>query len=122
MRIAGNKTTSLWEWVLVFGSLAAVVALTEVAGIAPVWQTASAYTVIVFVCLTVALRSAWGRPNFWIALIVALLLHSLAVVSAIREFPRTTQNFHGVPLIACGLVESLVLLSFLWRASMKKSS
>ena len=122
MRIAGNKTTTLWEWVVIFGSVAAVVALTEVAGIAPVWQTASTYTVIVFVCLIVALRSAWSRPNFWRALIVAFVLHALTVFSAIREFPRTSQEFHGILLIASGLVEGLLLLGFLWRASAKKSS
>jgi hypothetical protein len=122
MRIAGNKTTTLWEWVVIFGSVAAVVAITKVAGIAPVWQTAFAYTVIVFVCLIVALRSAWSRPNFWRALIVALVLHALAVFSAIREFPRTSQEFHGIPLIASGVVEGLLILSFLWRASTKKSS
>src|SRR5712691_1955233 len=113
MRIAGNKTTTLWEWVVIFGSVAAVVAMTKVAGIAPVWQTASAYTVIVFVCVIVPLRPAWGRPNFWRALIVALVLHTLIVFSAIREFPRTSQEFHGIPLIASGLVESLLILSFL---------
>jgi hypothetical protein len=70
----------------------------------------------------VPLRPAWGRPNFWKALIIALILHSLIVFSAIREFPRTSQKFHGIPMMAFGLVECLLILAFLWRASMKKIS
>jgi hypothetical protein len=121
MRMAGHKTATLWEWVVIFGSVAATIAITKVAGIAPVWQTATAYTVIVFVCVIVSLRPAWGRPNFWRALIVALALHALTVFSVIREFPRTSQEFHGIPLIASGMVEGVIILGFLWRASMKKA-
>ena len=121
MRLAGSKITTLWEWVAIFGSLVAVVVLTEVAGVAPVWQTASAYTVIVFACVIVPLRPAWGRPNFWKALMIALILHSLIVSSAIREFPRTILEFHGITQMASGVVEGLLILGFLWRASKGKS-
>ena len=122
MRIAGHKTGTFWEWVVILGSAAAAIAITKVAGIAQAWQTATAYTVMLFVCVIVALRPAWGRPNFWRALIVAVVLHALTVFSAIREFPRTSQEFHGIPLIASGMVEGLLILGFLWRASTKKSS
>jgi len=122
MRIAGHKTGTFWEWVVIFGSVAAAIAITKVASITQAWQTASGYTVILFVCVIVALRPAWGRLNFWRALIVALVLHALTVFSAIREFPRMSQEFHGIPLIASGMAEGLLILGFLWRASTKKSS
>jgi hypothetical protein len=113
---------TFWEWVAIFGSIVVTLVITEIANVAPVWQTAFAYTVIVFVCVLIALRPAWGRPHFWRALIVALVLHALTVFFAIREFPRTSEEFHGIPLIAFGAVEGLLILGFLWRASTKKTT
>jgi hypothetical protein len=112
---------TFWEWVAIFGALAVTILGTQKANLSLVWQTASAYTVVLFVCLVVALRPVWGRPNFWMGLAAALVLHSLAVFSVIREFPRTSQEFHGITLIASGCVEGLLILGFLWRASKKKS-
>ena len=121
MRVAGHKTLNFCEWVAIFGALAVTILVSRAANLSVVWQTASSYTVILFVCLIVALRPAWGRPKFWRALAVALVLHALVVFSVIREFPRTSQEFHGITQMASGVVEGLLILGFLWRASKKKS-
>jgi hypothetical protein len=122
VRIAGGKTSTFWEWVAIFGGMAVTIAATEALGVAPKWESASVYTVIVFVVVITAMRPAWGRSNFWRALAVAFLLHTLAIFFAMRELvPATSRGIHGIPMILSGMVEALVIASFLWRASKKKS-
>jgi hypothetical protein len=120
MRIAGHKNLTFWEWVVIFGSVVAAIAVTRVVGITVKWQTATIYTVIVFAVVIIALRPAWGRSNFWRALAVAFLMHTLAIFFAVQELlPAMSQGIHGIPLIVSSMVECLLISSFLWRASMK---
>jgi hypothetical protein len=123
MRVAGHRRLSPWEWVAIFGILAISVAGSKAAIFSPVWQNVVEYTSVVFACLCIALRSAWGRRSFWLALAVAIAVHCIAVLFAVREFPATVaRDFHGFPQIASGVLEGLLILGFLWRASTKKSS
>ena len=114
---------TLWEWVAIFSGVVVTIVTTKAMGVAPKWETASVYTVTVFAVVIIALRPAWGRSNFWRALVVAFLLHMLAIFFAMRELlPATSQGIHGIPMTVSGMVEGLLIAGFLWRASMKKAS
>jgi hypothetical protein len=123
MRAAGHRNLSFWDWAAIFGIGVAVIAGTKIADISQVWQNVAAYTAIIFTVLCVALRPAWGRGRFWLALAVAFAVHSTTMFFAVREFPATVARyFHGVPQIAFGIIEGVLILSFMWRASTKKRS
>ena len=102
--------------------MAATIAAVRTADVYQEWEVPSVYTVIVFVSVVTSLRPAWGRPSFWRALTAAFLAHVLGIFFAIREFPAIRTGFHGLILLIPGIVESLLIASFLWKASMKKSS
>jgi hypothetical protein len=122
MRVAGRRGLSLWEWVAIFGIVVAAIGGTKAANVSRIWQSVAIYTAIIFTCLCVALRPAWGRTNFWLAMAACFIVHSVAMFFAVREFPAiVARDFHGVPQFAFGIVESLVIASFLWRASKKTS-
>lgn len=123
MRVAGHRRLTFWELIAILTIVVATIAATKGANLSRVWQTVAAYTAIVFAVISVALRPAWSRANFWLALAVSFIAHSTAVFFAIREFPATVaRDFHGVPLIMSGIIEGLLIASFLWRASTKKRS
>jgi len=114
---------TLWEWVAIFSGVVVTIVTTKAMGVAPKWETASVYTVTVFAVVIIALRPAWGRSNFWRALVVAFLLHALAIFFAMQELlPATSQGIHGIPMIVSGIAEGLLIAGFLWRASIKKAS
>jgi hypothetical protein len=123
MRIAGRKTATFWEWVAIFIAVGVTITSTNVTDVAPKWETASVYTVIIFIVVIAALRPVWSRPNFWRALVIAFLLHTLALFVAMRELvPSTSQGIHGIPMIVAGMMEGFLIASFLWRAATKKLS
>ena len=64
-----NSSITFWEWVTIFLGLAAAIGFSKVAGLSPKWEHATAYTVIVFAVLIIALRPAWRKPLFWFQLI-----------------------------------------------------
>lgn len=113
MRIAGRKTLTLWEWAAIFCSVVVTIAATKALGVAPKWETASVYTITVFAVVIIALRPAWGRSNFWRALLIAFLLHTLAIFFAMRELlSATSKGIHGIPMIVSGMVEGLLIAGF----------
>ena len=120
MKIAGRKNSTFWEWTVLFGSMAATIAAVKAIGVSQKWEAPAVYTVIIFVVVVISLRPAWGRANFWRALIVIFLIHTLGIYFAIREFPILNAGFHGMLLTLAAVVEGLVIASFLWRASIKK--
>jgi hypothetical protein len=114
---------TLWEWLAIFSGVAGTIATTKAIGAAPNLETASVYTFTVFSVVIVALHPAWGRSSFWRALVVAFLIHTLALFFAMRELlPATSQGIHGIPMIVSGMVEGLLISGFLWRASMKEAT
>ena len=115
-----HKNLTFWEWVAIFGSGAIVIAITEILNVAKVWQDAAFYTVGIFVCVIVAMRPDWGR-SFWVALSGLLLLHTVGVFFFIREFPATSREFHGPPLIIFFAIEGLFIAGFLSRTAKKKA-
>src|ERR1700737_482929 len=119
MKIAGSKSRTFWEWVVLFGSMVGTIVAVRTAGVSPKWEAPSVYTVIIFAVVVTSLRPAWGRPNFWLTLTAAFLVHVLAIFFAIREFPVIRAGFHGLILLIPGIVEGLLITSFLWKASMK---
>lgn len=122
MRVAGGKTSSIGEWIVLFGALALAVAITEFVGVSKKWENAIVFTVLVFTSVVLALRPAWGRRAFWSGLIAVFLFHCIVIVAIEQSTPPTSEGPHGLPLIEAGMVEGVLILGALWRRSMKSNS
>ena len=81
------------------------------------WEHAFVYTALVFVVTTVALRPIWSRPFFWQALSIALLLHLMAISLITNMLPRDSGGIQGLPFIAMGIGECLLIANTLWRVT-----
>jgi hypothetical protein len=122
MRVAGGKTLSIGEWVVVFGAVALAVAITEFVGVSQKWEHAIVFTVLVFTAVVIALRPAWGRRAFWPNLIAIFFLHCIAIVVVEQSLPPTSAGPRGLPLVAVGMAEAVLIASVLWKRSMKSNS
>jgi len=120
--MVGGKNTTIWEWVIVFGTLAAAIVLSTVADLAPKWEHALVYTVIVFTTVCIALRPAWRRPAFWRGLATIFSIHTLAIYRLTLALPAESRGIRGVPLIAACMAECLLIGSVLWRISSRRPS
>jgi hypothetical protein len=77
--------------------------------------TAAGYTVIVFACLTMALRPAWPRLRLWVDLVVLLVLHvalALPLVNLLNSHSIRLNWAIALPFVAA---ELLLALGVLWR-------
>jgi hypothetical protein len=112
-----GKNTSFFEWVIIFGSLIAVIATSEALRISEKWESACAYTIMVFVVVVISLRPTWGRSIFWWRLAGVFVIHVL-LISIITQFlPATSQGFSGIPMIIAGIAEVLMVGTILWRGT-----
>jgi len=93
-RLDANSWTqdwTFWEWVVIFGSVAAAIAITKVAGIAK-YANCIRLHVIVFVCVIV--RSVLpGAASISGGIDSCAVLHALTVFSAIESFLGRVRNF-----------------------------
>ena len=121
MKIAGGKKLTFWEWVIVFGAVAAAIAASSVAGLSPKWEHAFVYTVIVFATVIIVLRPAWGRPAFWRGLTIVFLVHISGTSLITQALPPENRGIRGLPLIAACIVEGLLIVSILWKTSHRRS-
>lgn len=117
-----GKTLSIGEWVVAFGIVALAVAIAEFVGVSQKWEHAIVFTVLVFTAVVIALRPAWGRRAFWPSLIGILLLHCIAIVVIEQSLPSTSSGPHGLPMVAVGMAEAVLIASILWKRSMKSNS
>ena len=83
---------------------------------------ASAYTVGIFVLLTITLRPAWHRFRLWIDLLVALALHSLVILSLVKLLDAHSMRLNWALALPFVGVELLLLLGLLWRRNVRDSS
>ena len=120
MRMAGGKTSTVWEWVTVFGLAALAVIGAEMSALSQKWEDAVVYTTMVFVGVMLALRPAWGRSAFWWNLLPAFVGHVIAImviVSAIQT------GEHGIPkafLVVAGMIEGVFLITVLWKRTVAR--
>jgi hypothetical protein len=122
MRVAGGKTLSIGEWVVAFGVVALAVAIAEFVGVSQKWEHAIVFTVLVFTAVVIALRPAWGRRAFWPSLMAIFLLHCIAIAVVEQSLPPTSAGPHGLPLVAVGMAEAVLIAGVLWKRSMKSNS
>lgn len=80
------------------------------------------YTVIVFTAVIIPLRPAWGRIKFWRNLAPIFLLHVLAVVVIEQSLPSSSEGPHGLPVVAAGMAEAVLIAGVLWKSSMGSSN
>jgi hypothetical protein len=122
MRVAGGKTLSIGEWVVAFGVVALAVAIAEFVGVSQKWEHAIVFTVLVFTAVVIALRPAWGRRAFWPSLMGIFLLHCIAIAVIEQSLPSTSSGPHGLPMVAVGMAEAVLIASILWKRSAKSNS
>ena len=110
---------TVWEWIALWGSGGAAVAIAAALGLDQKWTDVVVFTVIIFVCLVTAGREYWNRRAFWLSLLVAFAFHTFFYVLLVLVLPLGRFGFPKLVLIVAGMAEILLILAFLWRA-MKK--
>jgi hypothetical protein len=121
MHVAGRKTLSIGEWVARIGVVALAVAIPKFAGISQKWGNTIVFTVLVFSGAVIVLRPAWGRRAFWSSLIAVFLFHCIVLAAVEQGLLPTSEGPRGLPMIAAGMVEGLLILGVLWRRSMRST-
>jgi len=93
----------------------------RVADVERQWEVVSEYTAGVFAVVVMAFRFAWGRSKLWQSLGVAFFVHLVVICITMKELPAAIGIlFHGITLPIVGIVESLLIGSFLWRTIRKR--
>jgi hypothetical protein len=116
MRVAGSRTFTVLEWVVLFGLGIAAVAITESIGVQQKWEDGIVYTVALFTILVIVLRPAWGRPRFWRTLALLFALHVAGAIFLLSTLPLDSR--YGVPKLVWSFalaVEGLMMATVLWR-------
>ena len=114
-----HEKSSILEWVIILGLTVCAIAVSEVAGLTPLWQDAVIYTVIVFAVVLTALRPPWGRREFWQSLAAVFIGHTFVLLwalLALQEFPARRR--YGMPkllLVPVGAVEAVFIGGVLWN-------
>jgi|ERR1700722_4837560 hypothetical protein len=119
MRLAGRKTLSIGEWVVMFGVVAFAIAIAEFVGFSQKWGNAIIFTVLVFTALVIALRPAWGRRAFWSSLVAVFFFHCIVLAAVEQSLPPTSEGPRGIPMIEAGMLEGLLIAGVLWNRSMR---
>lgn len=122
MQVEDGKKLSATEWLVVFGLVGLAVAFAEFAGISQKWETAVVYTVIVFSAVVIPLRPVWDRKTFWRGLVPIFLLHVIAVIIIEQSLPPGSRGPRGLPLVAVGMGEAVLIGSVLWKRSIRSKS
>jgi hypothetical protein len=81
--------------------------------------TAAGYTVIVFACLTMALRPAWPRLRLWVDLVVLLALHVALVLPLVNLLNSHSIRLNWAIALPFVAVELLLALGVLWRRNVR---
>jgi hypothetical protein len=73
------------------------------------------YTVIVFSTLTIALRPAWKRLQFWVDLLVLLALHGVLLLLLLHLLDVHSIRLNWALALPVVAIEVLFALGVLWR-------
>jgi hypothetical protein len=115
MHLSGQKEFTVWEWVILFGLMAAAFAMAEVFGLSRKWEDGVVYTVVLFAVVVLALRPAWGRPAFWQNLVVLFALHVVGMIVVVSVLPV---GRYGIPKLVWSIAlmaEALLIGGVLWK-------
>ena len=115
MQLEGGKGFRFWEWIVIFGALAAGIAITARLSIRQGVSDIVIYTIVVFTVVLLALRQAWQSLTFWTSLLIAFCFHTIAAVIVLNIGRLRNQRFTGLPLIVVGVVEGLSIAAFVWK-------
>jgi hypothetical protein len=116
-----ESTFSLTEYVIIGGVVAASIGLSLALRLSPKWEHGVEFTVLLFAVLIMALRPVWREPFFWRGLAVAFLAHVTVAWLVTRALPSDSRGIRGVPALAIGMIEGLLLLNVLWVSSKRRS-
>lgn len=82
----------------------------------------SAYTVIVFASLVMALRPTWRRLRLWVDLVILLGLHVALVLPLVNLLDSHSIRLNWAVALPFMALELLVFLGLLWRRNVSDSS
>jgi hypothetical protein len=123
MRTSVKQPFTFWEWIIILGSVVATILIMRVADVGRQWEVVSEYTAGVFAAVVMTFRFAWGRSKLWQSLGVAFFVHVVVICVTTQELPVAIEIlFHGIALPIMGIVESLLIGSFLWRTLRKRTT
>jgi len=103
--MAGQKESTILEWVILLGLTACAIALCEVIGLTQMWEDCVVYTVVVFTVVLRALRSEWGQKEFWESLALVFTGHMVVVLVVLLELPPRRFGIPKLLLVPIGGME-----------------
>lgn len=105
-----------WSFVFVAGGLGLVGIWASDSGLVSVNEAkATVFTLVVFIALAMALRTAWRRPRLWADLLIALALHVAFFLPIINLLDSRSVRLNWIMALPVVLMEFLLLLGLLWR-------
>jgi hypothetical protein len=122
MCAADRKRPSIGEWVAAFVAVGIAFAVSEFLGISQRWETAVAFTVLLFSGVLIGTRPVWGRGAFWPDLIAVFLLHCVILGGIERSLPAESAGPRGIPMMAAIMVEGVFIIVVLFKRSMPSDS
>ncbi len=111
--MTGQKESAILEWAILLGLTACAVAVSEVIGLKQLWEDGVIYTVVVFTVVLRALRSAWGRKEFWQSLALVFTGHMIAVLVVLQALPPRRFGIPKLLLIPVGCIEFVFIAGIL---------
>jgi len=116
--MTGHRKFRLLKAIIVFGSPACAIAVSEVMRLSPLWEDVVVYTIAVFAVVVAVLIPAWGRSAFWKRLALIFAGHVFAVLGVLAVLQELPHRRFGIPkllLIPVALVEMVVVTGMLWK-------
>jgi hypothetical protein len=112
MSTLSRGDVTIGEWLVGGCVVITAVVAGKPAHLAPKWQDALVYTVIVFTGVLIALRPAWHKAVFWAWFLPIFLAHTLAIYFITRALPPASEGLQGLLLILSVVAEgkAIVLL------------
>jgi hypothetical protein len=111
-------------WILVALALGLGLLAAWVSDLHPLTEntaTAAGYSVIVFVCLVMALRPAWRRLRLWVDLVILSVLHVALVLPLVNLLDSHSIRLNWAIALPFVALELLLFLGLLWRRNVRDS-
>lgn len=111
----GQKKSTVFEWVTVFGLSGLAVVVSELIGLKQLWEDGIIYTVMLFTVIVLALKPAWRRKSFWKSLALILAGHLIALVALLQTLPPRRFGIPKLLLFPAAVLEGTFIIAALWK-------
>lgn len=113
MKRHSEKDFTAREWIIIFGLGGIALAITGFIGVSQKWEDIIVFSIGLFTVLLITLRELWKAPAFWRNLLIIVAAHFIVLTILAQVLPLGRFGFPKLVLIAGGLLEGFLILSFL---------